>query len=173
MLAEPRWAVWGLRLLPILGSAHNLRLTSCSCQLLLEFLQPAEAVTRRNWTAGHSNSGLCASLSPLALTSASAFPTQLMTATSWTGGGCGKEQISWTQAAGEAADTREVHGFPSSTSLHMSYAATKALQTCTASASVGPRASKRDLHIRSQELMLDPCTDWSNLGAKSIECKWK
>lgn len=59
-------------------------------------------------------------LSQVPLAVPAAFPTQLMTAARWTGGGCGKQQISWTQAAGMAADTREVHSFPSSTSPHMS-----------------------------------------------------
>lgn len=151
----------------------------CS-QLLPYFLQlsaPARVLTSQQrlwkWEIGqqvHSNSGLCALLSKAPLCVPAAFAAQLMTAARWTGGGCGKQQISRTQATGMEADTREVHSFPSSTSLHMSYVATKALQTCTASASVGHRAGKSALHIRSQALMLNPRTEWSNLGAKY---KWK
>lgn len=74
------------------------------------------------------------SQAPLAV--AAAFPTKLMRAARWTGGGCGKQQIIWTQTGTEAA-TRKVHSFPPSTSSQKSHVATKALQIHTASGSMG------------------------------------
>lgn len=156
LLSESPRALLGFRRLPIL----------CS-QLLPYFLHlsaPTRDLTRQQrlwkWEIGQQVAVTqdCVPLPLLQLSQAplavpAAFPNQLMTAARWTGGACGTQQISWTQATGLEAATREVHSFPSSTSPHLGCVVTRALRACTASPSAGHWASKGALHITSHTLI--------------------
>lgn len=137
LLVEPPWAGFFPYLALLTFSISLLAPGSC----YQSAYPPAEAVKMRNRRASHSKSGLCTPLSP-------------PTFTSYSGCGCclpnpadDSNQMNWRRLweTANQLDTDNGYGssyqqgsqLPPSTSSQKSCVATKALQTCTASASMG------------------------------------